>query len=273
MSMAADLHTHSTASDGVLAPAELMRRAHAAGLAAVALTDHDTVEGLTEAAAEARRLGLRLVPGVELSTDAIGREVHILGYYCRFEAEPFAVLLEEMRAARRERLERMVARLNAAGVPVALERVRALAGAGSAGRPHVARALVEAGHAADVHDAFARFLGRGRPGYVPRRKLHPADAVRAVVAAGGVAVLAHPGLVGDDGVIADLVAAGLGGIEADYPAHTPEQAARYRRLADDLGLIPTGGSDYHGKGEHWGDLGDVRVPIEVVDRLERAAAG
>lgn len=271
--MAADLHTHSTASDGVLAPAELVRRAHAAGLAAVALTDHDTVEGLTEAAAEARRLGLRLVPGVELSTDAIGREVHILGYYCRFEAEPFAVLLEEMRAARRERLERMVTRLNAAGVPVALDRVRALAGAGSAGRPHVARALVEAGHAADVNDAFARFLGRGCPGYVPRRKLHPADAVRAVVAAGGVAVLAHPGLVGDDGVIADLVAVGLGGIEVDYPAHTPEQAARYRRLAEDLGLIPTGGSDYHGKGEHWGDLGDVRVPIEVVDRLERAAAG
>lgn len=269
--MGADLHTHSTASDGVLAPAELVRRAHQVGLAALALTDHDTVEGLPEAEAEAGRLGVRLVPGVELSTDAIGREVHILGYYCRFDAEPLALLLEDMRAARRERLERIVARLNAAGVPVALERVRALAGGGSAGRPHVARALVEAGLAADVNDAFARFLGRGCPGYVPRKKLHPAEAVRAVVAAGGVAVLAHPGLMGDDGVIAELVASGLGGIEADYPAHTPEQAARYRRLAGALGLIPTGGSDYHGKGEHWGDLGGVRVPVEVVDRLERAA--
>lgn len=266
--MPADLHAHSTASDGVLAPAELVRAAQAAGLTALALTDHDTVEGLPEASAEAARLGLRLVPGVELSTDATGREVHILGYFCHGDRPPLAHLLAEMRAARWQRLERMVAALAEAGVRLELERVAALAGGGAAGRAHVARALVEAGHAGSVEEAFQRFLVRGRPGYVPRRKLHPADAVRAVVAAGGVAVLAHPGLIGDDEVIPALRSAGLGGIEVYYPAHTPGQVAHYARLAGELGLVATGGSDFHGRGERWGDLGSVTVPDEVVDRLE-----
>ncbi len=268
--MAADLHAHSTASDGVLRPAELVRAAQAAGLTALALTDHDSMEGVPEAAAEAGRVGLRLVPGVELSTDATGREVHILGYFCRGDQPPLADLLAAMRAARRERLERMVEQLRAAGVPVRLERVQELAGGGAPGRAHVARALVEAGWAGSVEEAFERFLLRGRPGYVPRKKLHPVEAVRAVVAAGGVAVLAHPGLIGDDGVLGELLAAGLGGIEVHYPAHTAEQVARYARLAEELGLVATGGSDFHGRGERWGDLGSVTVPDGVVDRLEAA---
>lgn len=269
--MGADLHAHSTASDGVLSPAELVRAAAAVGLTALALTDHDSTAGVAEAAAAAAQAGLRLVPGVELSTDAIGREVHILGYFCAGRA-PLEELLAEMRAARRRRLEQMVERLRAAGLPVALERVLALAGAGAPGRAHVARALVEAGCAASVEEAFDRYLLPGRPGYVPRRKLHPGEAVRAVIAAGGVAVLAHPGLVGDDGVLPELLAAGLGGIEVHYPAHTAAQVAHYARLAEELGLIATGGSDFHGRGERWGDLGSVTVPAAVVDRLEEAAA-
>lgn len=269
--MPADLHTHTTASDGTLPPADLVRRAHAAGITCLAVTDHDTFDGLPEAQAEAARLGVAIVPGVELSTDGSGREVHILGYFCRTDGGPLAGLLADMRAARRQRIEEIVARLRGAGVPLAAERVRAIAGEGAPGRAHVARALVELGCAPTVTDAFERYLLPGRPGYVPRRKLHPVEAVRAVVAAGGVAVLAHPGLIGDDGIVRELVAAGLRGIEAFYPAHSPGQVRSYLDLAERLGLIATGGSDFHGVGERWGDLGSVTVPDEVAARLAEAA--
>lgn len=269
--MPADLHTHTTASDGTLAPPALVRRAHAAGITTLAVTDHDTFAGLAEAGAEAARLGMTFVPGVELSTDATGQEVHILGYFCRTGEGPLVDLLGEMRAARGLRIEEIVSRLRNAGVPLALERVLAIAGDGAAGRAHVGRALVEAGCAASVSEAFERYLVPGRPGYVPRRKLHPADAVRVVVDAGGVAVLAHPGLIGGDGIIPELVAAGLRGIEAHYPAHEPVQVRDYLALADRLGLIATGGSDFHGAKERWGDLGSVTVPDEVAARLAEAA--
>lgn len=269
--MPADLHTHTTASDGTLAPAALVRCAHAAGVTSLAVTDHDTFAGLAEADAEARRLGLTFVPGVELSTDATGREVHVLGYFCRAGGGPLAELLGEMRAARWRRIEEIVSRLRSAGAPVSLERVAAIAGDGAAGRAHVARALVEAGCAGSVSEAFELYLLPGRPGYVPRRKLHPAEAVRCVVEAGGVAVLAHPGLIGGDEIIPELVAAGLRGIEAYYPAHDPGQVEAYLALADRLGLIATGGSDFHGAGERWGDLGSVTVPDDVVGRLAEAA--
>lgn len=269
--MPADLHTHTTASDGTFAPAALVRRAHAAGITCLAVTDHDTFAGLPEAEAEAGRLGLTFVPGVELSTDATGREVHILGYFCRADGGPLVDLLAEMRSARLHRIEEIVARLRAAGAPVTLEQVMSIARGGAAGRAHVARALVEMGCAASTPDAFERYLLPGRPGYVPRRKLHPVDAVRSVVEAGGVAVLAHPGLIGDDGVIPDLIAAGLRGIEARYPAHTPDQVRDYQALADRLGLIATGGSDFHGVGERWGDLGSVTVPDDVGARLAEVA--
>lgn len=269
--MPADLHTHTTASDGTLSPAALVRRAHAAGITCLAVTDHDTFAGLPEAAAEAARAGMTLVPGVELSTDATGREVHVLGYFCRADGGPLVDLLAEMRVARARRVEEIVTRLRAAGVPVALEQVLAVAGEGAPGRAHVARALVGLGCAASVPEAFDRYLLPGRPGYVPRRKLHPADAVRRVVDAGGVAVLAHPGLIGDDGVLPELIWAGLRGIEALYPAHSPDQVRDYLALADDLGLIATGGSDFHGAGERWGDLGSVTVPDAVAARLAEAA--
>lgn len=269
--MAADLHSHTTASDGTLSPAELVGRARVAGLAFLGITDHDTVDGLPEAAAAARREGIGVVPGVELSTDATGREVHILGYYCRAEAGPLADLLAEMRAARRRRVEQIVERLRGAGVPVVMERVVALAGAGSAGRPHVARALVEQGLVRDVKDAFERYLGRGRPGYVPRRKLHPAEAVRRVRAAGGVPVLAHPGLMGDDVTLGELLAAGLQGIEVHYPEHRPRQVRKYARLAREYALIATGGSDFHGVGERRSDVATVTVSDAVVEQLREAA--
>ncbi len=275
--MAADLHTHTTASDGTLAPAELVQQARLAGLSAVGITDHDTMAGLAEAAEAGQRWGITVVPGVELSTDATGREVHILGYHCRPDAEPLTSLLAAMRIQRRQRVERIVAALERAGIALTIEDVLAMAppGAGgpeSLGRPHVARALVYRGYAATVSEAFERFLASGRPGYVPRSKLHPVEAVRHIRAAGGVAVLAHPGLMGDDSILPQLLAAGLQGLEVWYPDHTPEQTERYLRLARDLHLIATGGSDYHGRGERWAVLGAVTAPDEAVERLAAAAS-
>lgn len=269
--MAADLHNHTTASDGTLSPAELVRRAKAAGLHFVGVTDHDTTAGLAEAAEAAGIEGIGVVPGVELSTDATGREVHILGYFCRTADSPLADLMEEMRTARRRRVEQIIGRLCEAGIPVSADRVLALAGGGVAGRPHVARALVEQGLAEDINDAFQRFLVRGRPGYVPRRKLHPVEAVRLVRQAGGVAALAHPGLMGGDEVIGELLAAGLQAIEVYYPEHTPYQVKRYADLARAHGLIVTGGSDFHGDGERPANVGSVTVDDGTVEQLAEAA--
>lgn len=271
--MAADLHAHTTASDGSLPPAGLIERARQIGLSAVAVTDHDTVEGLGEAREAAVRLGVRLVPGVELNTDATGREIHILGFYVDWEGGPLLDRLSRLRAARRERLDRIVRSLCETGVRLEHDRVLEIVGGGSAGRIHVARALVEAGEAVSVNEAFERYLVPGRPGYVRRTKLQPAEAVRLIRAAGGVAVLAHPGLVGDadETLVAGLREAGLEGLEVYYPAHDPQEVERYREWADKFDLVATGGSDFHGIDERWGDLGTVWVNDEVVDALAERA--
>lgn len=251
-------------------PGELVRLAKAKGLTAIAITDHDTVSGLAEAAKAAQDTGMTVVPGIELSTDATGREVHVLGYYCALGGGPLEDLLAEMRRGRQRRLEQIISNLCDAGVAITEKQVTDLADSDSWGRPHIARALVEGGYATDIQDAFSRYLIPGKPGYVRRPRLHPVLAVRAVVDAGGVAVLAHPGLMGDDGIIPDLVRAGLGGIEAFYPEHTADESDLYRRMAEELGLIVTGGSDFHGEGER-AELGACTVPDEVVARLAGAA--
>lgn len=279
MLVAADLHTHTTASDGTLTPADLVRRAKEAGLTAVAVTDHDTMAGLSEALTAARRHGIVLVPGIEISTDAIGREVHILGYHCRPDDAHLTDLLARLRAGRRERLERMIANLRLAGIGITWADVcaqeengsRATSPDTSLGRPHVARALVRAGYAGSVAEAFERFLLPGRPGYVPRFKLHPTEAVRAIRRAGGVPVLAHPDLIGDDTILPELLDAGLMGLEVWYPEHSEERTRHYLRLASAEDLIPTGGSDFHGRIERWADIGSVTAPDETVARLAAAA--
>lgn len=268
--MAADLHNHTTASDGTLSPGDLVRRAAGAGLSFLGITDHDTTGGLEAAHAAARDFAIRVVPGIELSTDATGREVHILGYFCQTEAGPLAERLVSLRESRRRRLGQMVERLREAGLELTQE-VACQAGEGSPGRAHLARALVARGHAATMADAFERFLARGRPGYVPREKLHPLEAVRLVRASGGVAVLAHPGLMGDDTIIPSLVEAGLGGLEVIYPEHDGEQRDRYGEMARRFGLIATGGSDFHGVGERLADVGAARVPDQVVEELAARA--
>lgn len=266
-----DLHTHTTASDGTLSPADLVRYAREAGLAGVGITDHDTMGGVKAAEEEGEKLGIQVIPGIEISTECEGREVHILGYYCSAESPSLAGLLEELRAARRRRLERIVENLRRAGLDISLDRIVIAIGNEAVGRPHIARALVKLGFAPSVQKAFEKYLVRGRPGYVPRYKIDPLVAVRCIREAGGVPVLAHPGLVGNDSIIPPLVEAGLMGLEVWYPEHTAEQITCYKGMAESLGLVTTGGSDFHGKGEREAEIGAVRVPERTVARLAEAA--
>lgn len=268
-----DLHVHTSASDGAWPPARVVEEAAREGLDGIAITDHDTVAGLEEALAAGRKMGVRVLPGVELGSEQDSREVHVLGYFIDPGDARLRETLAWLEDERRRRLERMLERLAALGVPVARGRVLELA-CGVPGRPHVARAMVEAGWVASVEEAFDRFLESGRPGYVPRAHLAPAEAARLVHQAGGCAVLAHPGLLDDDAMVERLLESGLDGIEAYYPGHSPEQTARYESLGRGRGLVVTGGTDFHGLG--LGQpvrLGQVAVPARVVAELERRARG
>lgn len=276
-----DLHAHTTASDGALQPSELVALARQVGLAVLAVTDHDTTAGLDAALATAGG-GLEVIPGVELSTDAPEGEIHILGYFIDYRQPAFQAQLAELRDGRIGRAKAMVDRLRELGVPVSWERVQELA-AGAVGRPHIAQALVEAGHVASVTEAFERYLRRGGPAYVEREKLTPAGAVRMIRQVGGVAILAHPYILDVygqfkvrlplDRVLPELCAAGLQGLEAYYTNYTPATTAELSAIAERFGLITTGGSDFHGGGTvPEAQLGAVAVPYACVTRLRALAS-
>src|SRR4051812_10247041 len=248
MTSQVDLHTHSTYSDGLLSPAMLVEEAASCGVRVLALTDHDTVAGIGEARVAGERLGVEIVPGVELSAALpSGGEVHLLGYFVDVD-DP--ILLEQLAGyarARAERMERMVERLSRIGAPVTLQRVREIAGHGTVGRPHLGRALVEAGYADDLSDAFARYIGGGKPAFVPRPRVDPRDAIALVRAAGGVPVFAHPFSTGGvEGVLDRLVPAGLAGMEVDYGEYSPEDREILRQTAARGGGLPARGGGYHG---------------------------
>jgi predicted metal-dependent phosphoesterase TrpH len=273
LSARVDLHAHSTASDGELSPADLVQYARARGLAALALTDHDTVDGLDAAIDAARGTSLQIVPGVELSCDVPQTEVHILGYFIDWHAPDFEAMLVKFRDGRYGRAEKMAKKLTALGAPISFERVKQIAGDASIGRPHVAQALVEAGHVATVSEAFDRYIGRTGPAYVERFRLTPEDAVALILRAGGVPVLAHPRDV--TYYIEPLVKAGLIGLEAQYGMYDDSTRADLVRWAKRYDLIVTGGSDFHGLNQmaYLSNLGQVDVPFQVVEQLyERAAS-
>ncbi len=281
MAHAVDLHTHTTASDGALTPSELVALAAAEGIEILAITDHDTTEGLAAAEAAAADLGLTLVPGVELNTDYDGGSADILGYFFDCASPELQTLLATIRAARVTRARAMVEKLRLLGSRVTYDDVLRYAGDGAVGRPHVARALVEEGFVADVGAAFRRYIGNGGPAYAPRYKLLPADACRAIRAAGGVPSLAHP--VPPDDPYSDpkrlrtflppLVAAGLGGLECYYSGYTAKVNRWLEALAWHFKLVPTGGSDFHGPWRPDKPLGGVDVPRDTVDRLLAARRG
>lgn len=274
----ADLHLHSIASDGSDPPAEVVRRVHAAGFAAMALADHDTMDGVAEARAEAERLGIELIPAVEYSTLDGDREIHMLGYGLDPDDPVLRSSLERLRSGRFDRARLMVERLNALGVEIAWERVQEIAGDENVGRPHVARAMLEAGYIKEIKEAFTKeYIGNGGRAYVERVKITPEEAIAQIRAAGGVAVLAHPGRFRkeddtiDDETILRYVEAGLQGIEVFYSRHTASMEAHYGAMADRLGLLKTGGSDDHGaNGEPL--LGRVKLPYVYVEKLKDAIA-
>ena len=272
-----DLHLHTTASDGAFSPAQIVQMALEAGLRAVAITDHDTMDGVEEAVAAAAGTGLAVIPGVEMSSELPQGEAHILGYYLDAHNPDLVRLLATLRKSRWDRAQRMVEKLGALGMPVSWDRVAAIANGGAVGRPHVARALMEAGHVSSVQDAFALYIGREGPAYVDRYKLMPLEVAQAVVRWGGLPVLAHPSFVTDlTALLPRLVSAGLVGLEAYYTGYPPEVTANLLRLARANGLVGTGGSDFHGQSVVAGAvLGSVGVPYSVVEELQarRAPAG
>ncbi len=262
----ADLHLHTTASDGRWPPGKIVRAMADLGFAAVAITDHDEVSGISEALETGRECGVEVVPGTELSTAAGGKEVHILGYYIDCEAPALHEVLEACRDHRHKRMYTMVEQLGELGVPVDIEQVQRLAGDGAIGRPHLARALVEAGYVENINQAFTRYLSPGRPAYASKWKMTPAEACALIRRIGGVPVLAHPMLLKDDTLVRSLIEDGLLGLEAYYPYCPIETTERYVRMADEAGLLVTGGSDCH-QAPDAVLMGRVRLPYERVEAL------
>jgi predicted metal-dependent phosphoesterase TrpH len=269
-----DLHTHTTASDGTYAPADLVREAARRGVRVLAVTDHDSVEAVVPAIEAARHHPpLEVVPGIEINTDEPGGEVHILGYFLDHGAAWLRELLREFREERAGRVHRIAERLTALGCPIDAAEVLALVREGSAGRPHVAQVMVQRGYVGTVREAFDRFLAAGKPAYVPHRKLTPREACEIIRRARGLAVVAHPSFHPDpEAMIRGLAGAGvLDGVECYYAEHSPEQTAQFLALCRKLDLVPTGGSDFHGPRVRAGTLGQPSVPWDAWEALCRRA--
>ncbi len=266
----ADLHLHTQFSDGTFTPKELVAHAVQHGLAAIALTDHDTVEGCDETARECAAAGIEFIVGTELTAEFNDTEVHLLGYFLDPQNERLLAEITKFQAVRQQRIYEMVARINEIGVPLTAESVFALANCKSPGRPHVARALQKAGLVKTLDDAFDRFLKRGRVAWVPKARMSALDSIALIHEAGGLAVMAHPGLNRTDEIIPGLAAAGLDGLECFHTKHTATMSERYLEIADAHHLLVTGGSDCHGYSKAKPLIGSVKLPYEQVEKMTAA---
>lgn len=265
-----DLHVHSTASDGRLSPAEVVRRSAEAGLTVIALTDHDTVDGIPQALEAAKNFpALTVIPGVEINTDVTEGEAHILGYFIDCHHPGLRTILANLRDSREGRAQRMITKLRNLGLDIDWEQVKEIAGDGSIGRPHVARALMEKGYINSIQEAFNKYIGWGGPAYAEREKIAPAEAVRLILRAHGLPVLAHPlTLTNPETMIAELKTNGLIGIEAYYYGYAPQDIKRLVELSGKYHLIPTGGTDFHGLGMlNEPVIGGIDVPLESAKQL------
>jgi predicted metal-dependent phosphoesterase TrpH len=270
--MFADLHLHTNFSDGTFTPEELAGHGKRLGLAALALTDHDTIEGCQRMAAACLAAGIEFIPGAELTAELNGGELHLLGYFLQTDNANLRTEIARSQTVRQDRIREMVARLNQINVPLRVEAVFALANCRSPGRPHVARALVEARLCGSLDEAFEKYLKLNRPGWVPKRKISARAAIDLIKQAGGLAVLAHPGLNRTDHIIPELVAAGLDGIECFHSKHSNSAARHYLEIAAEHHLLVTGGSDCHGLNKGKPLIGSVKLPYGYVERLKERAA-
>ncbi|MBI2093476.1 MAG: PHP domain-containing protein [Candidatus Omnitrophica bacterium] len=268
----ADLHTHTYFSDGTESPARVVEMAKAAGLAAIAITDHDNIDAFPVALPIAQQLGIELLVGIEMSASYDGLEVHLLSYGFDRENVVLQKHLSEQKARRVERVHTMVKRLQAVGCQIEAEEVFAIAGAGTVGRPHVARVLLKHGYISRLSEAFSRYIGPDNPGFVPGSPLAPKEVIRVIRAANGIPVLAHPIFLKRDQLIATFVEQGLGGLEVFHSNHPPDAVARYNKLANRLGLLKTGGSDFHGDTKEGLPIGTSAIPYHFVEALKRRSA-
>lgn len=276
-----DLHLHTTHSDGSQSPADVVRLAHEAGVSALAITDHDITTGLPDAIAAGQELGIEIIPGIEISSRHGESELHVLGYFLKWEDARLNERLMTLRESRHRRNPKIIELLQAAGIDITYDEVRAVAGSDSVGRPHIARVLMDKKVVTTAKEAFDRFLAEGKAAYVPRDLPAPVDAIRWIKDAGGLAVLAHPTWVKTtEGTLTDLARQlkeqGLDGVEVHYSTHTPRQTRTYLSLAKQLGLLVTGGSDFHGVTkpdiEVGTGKGSLHVPDHLLPKLKDAAA-
>lgn len=266
----ADLHLHTFFSDGTFTPEELVERASKLGFAAIALTDHDTVEGCARAAAACAAAQMEFITGTELTAEHEDTEVHILAYFVDPQNQTLLTRIAEFQTVRQSRIHEMVAALNKLGLPLKAASVFALANCKSPGRPHVARALVKENLVSSLDVAFERYLKKGRPAWVPKTKMSALEGVELIHQAGGLAVMAHPGLNRTDEIIPDLVKAGLDGIECFHTKHSTAMAERYLMIAEKHHLLVTGGSDRHGFSKVKPLIGTVKLPYDHVEKMKAA---
>ncbi len=266
----ADLHLHTQFSDGTFTPEELVLYAQKSGLACIALTDHDTVEGCARAASACAAVKMEFIPGAELTAEHEETEVHILGYFLDTNNQVLLERIARFQSVRQNRIREMVAALNQLGIPLKAEAVFALASCKSPGRPHVARALVKEKLIGNLDEAFEKYLKKGRPAWVPKTKMSALEGVELIHQAGGLAVMAHPGLNRSDDIIPALVRAGLDGIECFHTKHSTVMAERYLEIAEKYGLLVTGGSDCHGFSKNRPLIGTVKLPYDHVKKLYAA---
>jgi len=266
----ADLHTHTIHSDGTLTSVELIKRAKSVGLSAIGITDHDSVNGIDEAIAAGKGDDIVVVPGIEMSTCLNEKEIHILGYFVNHHDQQLLESLEILRHERYKRAERIVKKLNSMNIPLKIEAVLDHAGNGSIGRPHIASAMVDEGHADSYQQAFGKYIGNGRPAYEKKMQCSPLEIIKLIAEAGGLSFLAHPGTYLTEAELIQIIEAGIDGIEVIHPSHDNGLVEYYRGIVNHYYLLESGGSDYHGgmKGDD-SLLGQVTVTADAVEAMRR----